>query len=40
MFFYNHHGQVWENTTTDRFSYYAEAVGPNPAGKIIGWNLD
>ena len=39
-FFYNHHGKVWVNATTDRFSYYAEAVGNNPPGTIIGWQLD
>jgi len=39
-FFYNHHGEVWVNATTDRFSYYPEPVAGNPAGTIIGWNLD
>lgn len=39
-FFYNHHGKVWVNATTDRFSYYPEAILGNPAGTIIGWNLD
>ena len=39
-FFYNHHGEVWVNATTDMFSYYPEPVAGNPAGTIIGWNLD